>query len=404
MKIRRIILLVLALDLMINAEADALLPLSETGWPLLIQQDGASHKTAWDTIRRTEILNLFENHVYGKAPVDGFQLAFKRLEEKVIKPLSARRLRVATIVTTPRGSLTIKTTVYLPFDVEKPVPVFLGMHLFDSFKEIPVIGQPWAGPDKQYPELSQKEPKALLSMILKRGYGFATIDANDVDPDEHDGFKNGIHRLFHGEVDAPHQESDWGTLAAWAWGLSRSLDALETIEIVDSRRVIVIGHSRMGKTALWAGAKDKRFAMVISNNSGCGGAAISRRQKGETVAHINRVFPHWFCGRFHEYGNRVNQLPVDQHMLIALSAPRPVYVASATEDTWADPFGEFLSAYYASEVYRYYGIEGLSKGEHPVLNQSIGEGVGYHVRSGKHDITAFDWLKYLDFADLNLHP
>ena len=387
-----------------QASDDSVVPLSEKDWPLFMKQKVSDPQTVWETHRRSEIVSLFENHIYGKAPDDGFQLAFERLEEKVLEHLHARWLRLATHVKTRLGQLTIKTTLFLPIEKGKPSPVFLGMHLFDSSREIPVIGQPWIGPQGQFPELAKKEPEALLKMILDRGYGLATIDANEVDPDEHDGFKNGLHALFHSEKETPHEKGDWGTLGAWAWGLSRSLDALKTLEVVDAKRVIVIGHSRMGKAALWAGAKDERFAMVISNNSGCGGAAISRRMKGETVAHINRVFPHWFCRSFHAYGDRENQLPVDQHMLVALSAPRPVYIASAEKDTWADPFGEFLSAYYASEVYRYYEIEGLNKDVRPVLNQSVGDHVGYHLRTGRHDITAFDWLKYLEFADRHLEP
>ena len=395
---------ILALVFMAHAAEDSLLPLSETGWPLFMEQEVSDPKTVWETHRRAEILSHFEDQVYGKAPEDGFQLVFELLEENEQQPLNARQLRLATHVTTRRGSLTIKTTLFLPLEMDKPAPVFLGMHLFDSSKEIPVIGQPWIDPSEPLLELAQKDSVSVLTMTLKRGYGFATIDANDVDPDEHDGFDNGIHALFHDEQNVPHQDDDWGTLAAWAWGLSRSLDALETLDAVDAKRVIVIGHSRMGKAALWAGGQDERFAMVISNNSGCGGAAISRRRKGETVAHINRVFPHWFARSFHAYGGREDQLPVDQHMLIALSAPRPVYIASAEQDAWSDPFGEYLSGYYASEVYRYYGMEGLRKDMHPEINKSIGDYVGYHLRTGSHDITAFDWLKYLEFADRHLRP
>jgi hypothetical protein len=278
----------------------------------------------------------------------------------------------------------------------RPVPAFVGMHLFDTKLDDPVPGK--LLPD----DVGQPLPGAkILEVILDRGYAIATLDAVDFCPDNKDTYLQGVLARMDPDRSGPPGPEEPGAIATWAWALSRALDYFERDRQIDAARVTVIGHSRMGKTALWAGAEDPRFAIVISNNSGCGGAALSRRIFGETVARINRVFPHWFCGNFKNYNGKENELPVDQHELVALISPRPVYVASAREDGWADPRGELLAAVGATPVYRLFGLEGLAD-EAPPMNQPIGTTVGYHIRAGKHALTDFDWLKYLDFADRHL--
>jgi hypothetical protein len=237
--------------------------------------------------------------------------------------------------------------------------------------------------------------------VVERGYALAIVDRAKIATDDAATYRGRVINGFSGTGELP--DDSWRAIAAWAWGASLALDCLEKEPAIDAKRVAVVGFSRMGKTALWAGAVDERFAAVISNESGAGGAALSRRNFGETVADLNLRFPHWFCGNYHRYDGREDDMPFDQHMLLALVAPRPVYVGSADDDLWSDPRGEFLACAAASPVYAMLGVSGLPGDRMPVLEQPLASGrIGYHIRRGQHGFTDYDWQRYLDFLDRHL--
>ncbi len=384
----------------------------------LMMSDGTKVADArmWRTKRRLEILELFRTHVYGRAPIGQPKkqtIKVFDLERKALSGLAARK-QVTVNFTGKKDGPSMDILIYLPNAVKKPIPTFVilnfgGNHTIHSDPAIK-LSQGWMrsgssgvlnnrAKEKSRGRSSSRFP---VEKILQRGYGLATIYYGDIDPDFHDGFENGVHGVFDKLVGDKRAPDAWGAIGAWAWGLSRAMDYFETDRDIDHKRVIVLGHSRLGKTALWAGAQDERFAIVISNSSGCGGAALSRRRFGETVERINTNFPHWFCENFKGYNGREDDLPVDQHELVALIAPRPVYVASADEDLWADPHGEFLACKHAEPVYRLLGVVGLGVRKMPGLNKPVQKGtIGYHIRSGRHNLTEYDWQRYMDFADMH---
>lgn len=364
----------------------------------------ADFPAAWSA-RRAELVQIFSEQMFGTAPTSSFETKFEQIESGESVGGKALRQQWRVTVSTRHGSLPIELLVFTPTNLKAPAPCFLGLnfggnHTVAQDQEIAVTSS-WV---RQRDDNSTQKNQATeqgrgtaasrwpVEQIIDAGMGVATAYYGDIDPDTHDEFQNGIHALFPEHRPSAEHPNRWGSIAAWAWGLSRLLDCIEAkLPQIDASRVAVIGHSRLGKTALWAGAVDTRFAAVISNNSGCGGAALSRRAIGETVGRINDSFPHWFCGNFKQYNLKEDQLPIDQHQLLALVAPRLLYVASATGDQWADPHGEFLSLHLAADVHRRFPVKLAPHAKQPIKR------VGYHLRDGQHDINAWDWEHYIQF-------
>jgi hypothetical protein len=375
--------------------------------PLVFESGKKVENSGQWELRRAEILKLFENEMFGISPAWNGAIKAKILasEKDALDGAAIMKEIRLTLVNGP-SEHSFNMLVYLPKS-EKKVPLVLGYNFNGNHTVIndPAIAlaNVWKTGGGQAPvmekgkesERGSEYSRWQVKEIVSRGYGLATIYYGDVDPDYDDGFQNGVHALYSGKPDS----SSWGSIAAWAWGLSRAMDYIVKMPEVDASKVIVMGHSRLGKAALWAGATDQRFAMVISNNSGCGGAALSKRVYGETVGRINRTFPHWFCDNFNKYNEKEELLPFDQHELLALIAPRPVYVASAIDDQWADPKGEFLSCVAASPVYVLLGKKGFEAEQMPSVNSPVYGSISYHIRTGVHDVTLYDWQRYLDNAD-----
>ncbi|MDD4871888.1 MAG: acetylxylan esterase [Kiritimatiellae bacterium] len=364
----------------------------------------------WFNKRRPELLALFKKEVYGQMPgVDPLKINFETLTS-VSDALSgkATRKEVRVYFDYPNKEPKIDLLIYIPNKRKGPVPAFLGYNYKGNHSIVddpdvaacpPIEGSRYG---KVVPEEHRAENKHRWSLdrILDAGYALISGCYEQVDPDRNEGYNNGIHLLFKKEFPDKEVGDFPANISGWAWALSRVLDCLEKMPEINAKKVIVIGHSRLGKTALWAGANDTRFAGIISNNSGCGGAALSKRAFGETVELINLGAPHWFCKNFKKYNKKEEDLTIDQHELIALIAPRPVYIASATLDEWADPKGEFLSGFHADPVYKLLGADGIGDcKEWPPADHPVGKKIRYHLRTGKHDVTDYDWVQYIKFAD-----
>jgi hypothetical protein len=364
--------------------------------PLLVTAEGQEVSTPeeWMTIRRPQILSLFSNLVYGRVPVPESPI---ETEYEVLKTDrnfmdgKATRQDVLIRFTNNKGKAEMVIVLYVPNGAAQPAPAFM-KHSFNNTRS------------KDF-DVHPSRPGRIrngwpLGEFFDRGYAFVAVYQQDLVGHNEVSFDHGIHPLFYKQGQSFPKAQEWGVLSAVAWGAMQALDYLETRDDVDHTRVAIMGHSKMGKAALWTAAHDQRFAMAISAQSGCAGAALWRRRSGETLEKMVTRFPYWLCRNAWKFVNQEDDLPVDQHMLLALIAPRPVYVASGVEDTWADARGEYLSAFHASEVYRLLGKQGLTSEESPAVDEAIIESdVGYHIRDGGHSVEPYDWQRFLDFAD-----
>ena len=391
----------------------------------LVLNDGTPVRDAatWQKKRRAELLELFAREVYGRTPggrPSEMHWAVTS-EDRAALGGKAVRKEVTIWFTAKKDGPKMHLLIYQPPGrpgQHAPWPTFLGLNYYGNpcVNADPGITMStrWMRENAEYQIVDHRATEGTrgthasrwnVETVVARGYATASVYYGDLCEDQVAGMTRDVGALFRTGAANERAPDAWGAIGIWAWGLSRALDYLVSDPEIDGKRVAVHGHSRLGKTALWAGAQDERFAYVISNNSGCGGAALSMRDFGETVARINTSFPHWFSRNFRKYNNREKTLPVDQHELIALIAPRPVHIASATEDEWADPKGEFLGGKHAEPVYALFGHKGLGVSEWPAPERpALGDRMAYHLRIGKHDIAPYDWAQYLDFADRVLRP
>ncbi len=364
----------------------------------LVMFDGSpvSTRADWFGKRRPELKRLFEHYMYGEAPAapGEVEAALDRVDKKALGGKAT--LKEITLAFGRREVPKIHLLLLVPNDRKAPAPVFLGLSFAPNFTVLddPEVAAPTdlekAAALKKPPRRGSQTDIWNAEGVIDRGYALAVFYCGDVAPD-HPGRNDGVFPLYPGK--------DWGAIAAWAWGLSRAADYLVTDADLDRTRLAVVGHSRMGKAALLAGAFDDRFALVFSHQAGCGGSAPSRGTVGESVKRINTAFPHWFNAAFKQFNDQPDRLPFDQNCLVAMAAPRPVLFTSALDDTWSNPEGQFQVLKAAEPVYKLLGAGALEATQLPETGKLIDSTLGYAIRTGKHSMTRDDWAFFLDFAD-----
>ncbi len=367
----------------------------------------------WNEKRRPEIVKLFEENQYGRAP--GRPAAGHCVVTESGAPAldgKAIRRQVTVYFSADNAGPKMDLLLYLPANAAThPVPVLLNA-AFSANSNTVVdpevkVGEVWGRDKKKVPaNQGMSFGKINVTRLIDSGFGFATVYYGDIDPDFLGGIPFGVRSLYLKPGQTEPAPDEWGSIAAWAWGLSRAMDYLETDKGVDPKRVAITGVSRLGKTVMWAGAHDQRFALVIASCSGEGGAALSRRNYGETIAHLTEPtrYPYQFAANYAKFGQNVDKFPVDANLLIALIAPRPVLLQTGDKDFWSDPKGEFLAARAADPVYRLFGKQGLEQDQMPPAGTPILHTIGYYMHAGGHGTIPSDWDQYLAFLSLHLKP
>ena len=379
----------------------------------LVSENGTKIKSVkqWEKIRRPELLKMFEQQMYGEVPA-GIKVDFRETYKSPNYFDGKASLREFAMLVNNEPIPQMHVLIFIPNNINEKAPVIMGYN-WDGNQTLCTDTLVYMMCEEQLTkrvtpqgmqrtiELSKRTttPSSFIERIIDNGYAYITACFWELEPDHKDCFPAGVRALVsNGE---PLTDNSWGAIAAWAWGMSRILDLAETIAEIDATRCAVVGHSRLGKTALWAGANDQRITVTTSNDSGCGGAALSKRISGETVEQINNYFPYWFSKKFHQYKGKEEKLPFDQHQLMTLIAPRPLYVCSGASDLWADPLGEYLSVFYANPVYKLYGKKTMPYTQAllpPTNTPQIGD-AAYHIENAGHLFSDYDWEQFLLFFD-----
>lgn len=365
----------------------------------------------WRSQRRPEILQMLESKQYGRVPPQSETMRFELFD--VGSPaFDGKALRKQITIYFDGGQQHyLDLLVYLSAEAEGPVPILINIgwianHLAVEDEGVKP-GRRWNPATGEYEPAEEAPPffrLEVVPMLLERGYGIAHFNYNDVEPDHLDGFSSGIRHHYLKEGQSEPAPDEWGSIAAWGWGISRVIDYFETDPDIDEKRVAITGVSRLGKTVLWAGARDERVACVLASVSGSGGASLNRRNYGERLAHLLAPtrFPYWFAGGLTEWVGREAEAPWDSHMILALIAPRPVLLQTGNTDRWSDPYGEFVAARAATPVYHLFGLKGIEDYPQPPVGEPIMNTLGYLMHDGGHGMVPGDWPVFLDFMDKHL--